>query len=53
MMGRTFRIKLHLRRFARRHPWISFIFRSLMVFSVVIRRRLWIHRRKPVGKIRL
>ena len=23
-MGRTFRIKLHLRRFGRRHPWISF-----------------------------
>ena len=35
MMGRTFRIKLHLRRFARRHPWIAFTFRSLMVFSVV------------------
>src|ERR1700738_2293809 len=30
-MGRTFRIKLHFRRFARRHPWlvllgISFLF---------------------------
>jgi PAS domain S-box-containing protein len=35
MMGRTFRIKLHLRRFARRHPWISFILRSLMVFSII------------------
>ena len=35
MMGRTFRIKLHLRRFARRHPWITFTLRSLMVFSVV------------------
>ena len=34
-MGRTFRIKLHLRRFARRHPWITFTLRSLMVFSVV------------------
>ena len=34
MVGRTFRIKLHLRRFGRRHPWISFTLRSLMVFSV-------------------
>jgi signal transduction histidine kinase/CheY-like chemotaxis protein len=33
-MGRTFRIKLHLRRFRRRHPWISFTLRSLMVFSM-------------------
>src|SRR5882762_10670842 len=24
-MGRTFRIKLHFRRFARRHPWLGFI----------------------------
>jgi signal transduction histidine kinase/CheY-like chemotaxis protein len=33
-MGRTFRIKLRLRRFGRRHPWISFTLRSLVVFSV-------------------
>ncbi len=32
-MGRTFRIKLHIRRFARRHPWLTFIVRSFMVFS--------------------
>jgi PAS domain S-box-containing protein len=32
-MGRTFRIKLHFRRFARRHPWLVFIVRSFMVFS--------------------
>jgi len=33
-MGRTFRIKLRLRRFGRRHPWLTFSLRSLMVFSV-------------------
>jgi PAS domain S-box-containing protein len=32
-MGRTFRIKLLFRRFARRHPWLVFIVRSFMVFS--------------------
>jgi PAS domain S-box-containing protein len=32
-MGRMFRIKLHLRRFARRHPWLVLIVRSFMVFS--------------------
>lgn len=32
-MGRTFRIKLRLRRFGRRHPWISFSVRSFIVFS--------------------
>ena len=32
-MGPTFRIKLRLRRFARRHPWISFSIRSFIVFS--------------------
>ena len=32
-MGRTFRIKLHFRRFARRHPWLVFAVRSFMVFS--------------------
>jgi PAS domain-containing protein len=33
-MGRTFRIKLRLRRFGRRHPWLTFAFRSLMVFTI-------------------
>jgi PAS domain S-box-containing protein len=33
-MGRTFRIKLRLRRFGRRHPWLTLTFRSLMVFSI-------------------
>jgi PAS domain S-box-containing protein len=32
-MGRTFRIKLHFRRFARRHPWLVLIVRSFSVFS--------------------
>jgi PAS domain S-box-containing protein len=32
-MGRTFRIRLHLRRFARRHPWLIFAVRSAMIFS--------------------
>src|SRR5437660_1737266 len=32
-MGRTFRIKLHLRRFGRRHPWISFSVRTFVIFS--------------------
>ena len=32
-MGRTFRIKIRLRRFGRRHPWISFALRSFMIFS--------------------
>jgi PAS domain S-box-containing protein len=32
-MGRLFRIKLRLRRFLRRHPRISLIVRSLMIFS--------------------
>ncbi|WOH66390.1 PAS domain-containing hybrid sensor histidine kinase/response regulator [Bradyrhizobium sp. BWA-3-5] len=34
-MGRTFRIKLALRRFGRRHPWLTFMVRSLMIFSIV------------------
>ncbi|MEH2623540.1 PAS domain S-box-containing protein [Bradyrhizobium sp. AZCC 1719] len=34
-MGRTFRIKLRFRRFGRRHPWLTFALRSLMIFSVV------------------
>src|SRR5258706_3438855 len=33
MVGRTFRIKLHLRRFGRRHPWLSFTVRSFIIFS--------------------
>ena len=33
-MGRTFRIKLRLRRFGRRHPWLTLTLRSLMVFSI-------------------
>lgn len=32
-MGRTFRIKLYFRRFARRHPWLVLAVRSFMVFS--------------------
>jgi PAS domain S-box-containing protein len=32
-MGRFFRIKLHLRRFARRHRWLISSIRSLLVFS--------------------
>ena len=32
-MGRTFRIKLHIRRFSRRHPLLSSVVRSLMIFS--------------------
>jgi signal transduction histidine kinase/CheY-like chemotaxis protein len=32
-MRRTFRIKVRLRRFGRRHPWISFAVRSFMIFS--------------------
>src|SRR5947199_4855271 len=30
--GRAFRIKMHMRRFARRHPWIVFGVRSVMIF---------------------
>jgi len=32
-MGRVFRIKLGLRRFSRRHPWLTFMVRSFMIFS--------------------
>ena len=32
-MGRFFRIKLRLRRFARRYPWLVFAVRSFMIFS--------------------
>ncbi|HMM93144.1 PAS domain-containing hybrid sensor histidine kinase/response regulator [Bradyrhizobium sp.] len=34
-MERTFRIKLRLRRFSRRHPWLTFIVRSFMIFMIV------------------
>ncbi|MDO9058908.1 MAG: ATP-binding protein [Bradyrhizobium sp.] len=33
MKRRVFRIKLRIRRFARRHPWLTFIVRSFMIFS--------------------
>ncbi|MES2195506.1 MAG: response regulator [Pseudomonadota bacterium] len=33
MKRRIFRIKLSIRRFARRHPWLTFIVRSFMIFS--------------------
>jgi signal transduction histidine kinase/DNA-binding response OmpR family regulator len=33
MMGRVFRIKLHIRRFTRRHPSLTFAVRSFMIFS--------------------
>jgi PAS domain S-box-containing protein len=32
-MGRVFRIKLRIRRFTRRHPWLVFAVRSFMIFS--------------------
>ncbi|MEZ5819566.1 MAG: ATP-binding protein [Xanthobacteraceae bacterium] len=32
-MGRAFRIKMHIRRFARRHPWLTAAVRSFMIFS--------------------
>ena len=32
-MGRAFRIKLRIRRFGRRHPWLTFTVRSFMIFS--------------------
>ena len=32
-MGRTFRIKLRIRRFTRRYPWLTFALRSFMIFS--------------------
>src|SRR3979411_3547252 len=32
-MGRVLGIKLHIRRFARRHPWLTFAVRSFMIFS--------------------
>jgi PAS domain S-box-containing protein len=32
-MGRVFRIKLRIRRFSRRHPWLILAVRSFMIFS--------------------
>jgi PAS domain S-box-containing protein len=32
-MERVFRIKIRIRRFTRRHPWLSFAVRSFMIFS--------------------
>src|SRR3984893_5420294 len=32
-MGRAFRIKLQIRRFSRRHPWLIATVRSFMIFS--------------------
>src|ERR1700716_3541424 len=32
-MGRVFRIKTRMRRFTRRHPWLTAAVRSFMVFS--------------------
>ena len=32
-MGRFFRIKIRIRRFARRYPWLVFAIRSFMIFS--------------------
>jgi PAS domain S-box-containing protein len=32
-MGRVFRIKLGIRRFSRRHPWLTFAVRSFTIFS--------------------
>jgi PAS domain S-box-containing protein len=32
-MGRVYRIKLRIRRFARRHPWLTIAFRTFTVFS--------------------
>src|SRR5882724_4216563 len=32
-MGRILRIKLHIRRFSRRHPWIILSVRSFIIFS--------------------
>src|SRR5471032_511355 len=32
-MGRAFRIKIRIRRFTRRYPWLTFAIRSCMIFS--------------------
>src|SRR3981081_3294083 len=36
-MGRVFRIKVRIRHFSRRHPWIVFVVRSFMIFSAPFR----------------
>jgi PAS domain S-box-containing protein len=33
VMGRVFRIRTRIRRFARRHPWVSLTLRSFIIFS--------------------
>ena len=33
MKRRIFRIKIRIRRFARRHPWLTFVVRSFTIFS--------------------
>src|SRR6201996_3373495 len=33
VMGKRFRIRMHIRRFTRRHPWLVIALRSFMVFS--------------------
>src|SRR4051794_14555994 len=33
VMGRVFRIRTRIRRFARHHPWASFAIRSYLIFS--------------------
>ena len=52
-MGRTFRIKLHLRRFGRRHPWIGLSVRSFIIFSATFGGAYGVHSRNPVGSLRL
>jgi len=32
-MGRVFRVKMRIRRFTRRHPWLTFTVRSFMIFT--------------------
>ena len=32
-MGRVFRIKIRIRRFTRKYPWLTFALRSFMIFS--------------------
>src|SRR5258707_2645928 len=40
-MGRFFRIKLRIRRFARRYSWLVFTGRSLMIFSAAFGGAYW------------
>src|ERR1700743_2365478 len=32
-MGKSFRIRMRIRRFTRRHPWLVIALRSFMIFS--------------------